>query len=77
MSPPNPPQPAFRFHPQKEVKTGVGEREKERKEKKISNNMRNIWYKGCFCHTQEFVMGTILSLCNCSLEIVLFLIKAT
>lgn len=45
--------------------------------KKISNSVRNIWYKGCFCHTQEFVMGTILSLCNCSLEIVLFLIKAT
>lgn len=29
------------------------------------------------CHSQEFVMGTILSLCNCSLENVLFLIKAT
>lgn len=46
-------------------------------EGKIGNSMRNIWYKGCFCHLQEFVMGTILSLCNCSLENVLFLIKAT
>lgn len=45
--------------------------------KKIGNSVQNIWYKGCFCRTQEFVMGTILSLCNCSLEIVLFLIKAT
>ena len=43
----------------------------------IGNSMRNSWYKGCFCHSQEFVMGTILSLCNCSLENVLFLIKAT
>lgn len=41
------------------------------------NSMQNIWYKGCFCHSQEFVMGTILSLCNCSLENALFLIKAT
>lgn len=47
------------------------------REGKIGNSMRNIWYKGCFCHSQEFVMGTILSLCNCSLENVLFLIKAT
>lgn len=44
---------------------------------KIGNSMRNNGYKGCFCHSQEFVMGTILSLCNCSLENVLFLIKAT
>lgn len=47
------------------------------REGEIGNSMRNIWYKGCFCHSQEFVMGTILSLCNCSLENVLFLIKAT
>lgn len=47
------------------------------REGKIGNSMRNNWYKGCFCHSQEFVMGTILSLCNCSLENVLFLIKAT
>lgn len=29
--------------------------------------------KRCFCHMQEFVTGTALSLCNCSLEVVVFL----
>lgn len=58
--------PACRAPPQSRVREG-----------KIGNSMRNILYKGCFCHSQEFVMGTILSLCNCSLENVLFLIKAT